>query len=142
MMTGPEIAKVRERALTARQQAVFDWIRGFMVAKGYPPTLREIGKAFGISSTNGVNDHLRAIERKGYIRCEPSKSRAITIVDAPMGAATSVPDSDLVRLREDNENLRMMLKRMHFAVGQHRPLSSKLALLLGDVRAVLDGGAP
>src|SRR6185503_2256635 len=51
--------------------------------RGYPPTLREIGVHFGIRSTNGVNDHLRALEKKGHLQREDLKSRALRPVAAP-----------------------------------------------------------
>lgn len=54
------------RILTHRQQLVLDFVRQ-ACAKGRPPTLREIGDHMGIKSTNGVADHLRALERKGYL---------------------------------------------------------------------------
>ncbi len=63
--------------LTARQQQVLEYIRNSIAERGYPPTLREIGAHMGIRSTNGVNDHLRALERKGYLTREDMKSRAI-----------------------------------------------------------------
>jgi repressor LexA len=63
--------------LTQRQQMVLDYIRESIVDRGYPPTLREIGARMGIRSTNGVNDHLRALERKGYLTREDMKSRAL-----------------------------------------------------------------
>jgi repressor LexA len=56
-------------------------------ANGYPPTLREIGEHMGIRSTNGVNDHLKALERKGYLVREELKSRALRPVDAPESGA-------------------------------------------------------
>jgi repressor LexA len=65
------------QGLTQRQQMVLDYIRQSIVDRGYPPTLREIGARMGIRSTNGVNDHLRALERKGYLTREDMKSRAL-----------------------------------------------------------------
>lgn len=65
------------QGLTARQQMVLDFIRESISTRGYPPTLREIGAKMGIRSTNGVNDHLRALERKGYLTREDMKSRAL-----------------------------------------------------------------
>lgn len=56
---------------------VLDFIRQSIADRGYPPTLREIGAKMGIRSTNGVNDHLRALERKGYLTREDMKSRAL-----------------------------------------------------------------
>lgn len=63
--------------LTDRQQQILDFISGSIAGRGFPPTLREIGEHFGIRSTNGVNDHLKALEKKGYLRREDLKSRAM-----------------------------------------------------------------
>lgn len=63
--------------LTDRQRAVLDFIIDSIQDHGYPPTLREIGVHLGIKSTNGVNDHLRALERKGYLTREDMKSRTL-----------------------------------------------------------------
>lgn len=63
--------------LTQRQKAVLDYIVESIQDRGYPPTLREIGNHLGIKSTNGVNDHLRALERKGYLTREDMKSRTL-----------------------------------------------------------------
>lgn len=65
------------QGLTDRQQQVLHYIRQSINERGYPPTLREIGAHMGIRSTNGVNDHLRALERKGYLTREDMKSRAL-----------------------------------------------------------------
>lgn len=69
------------QGLTKRQEQTLDFIRESIKGRGYPPTLREIGEHMGIRSTNGVNDHLRALERKGYLRREDMKSRALRVVD-------------------------------------------------------------
>ncbi|TPV92709.1 MAG: transcriptional repressor LexA [Myxococcales bacterium FL481] len=63
--------------LTARQQQALNYISQCLDSRGYPPTLREIGEHMGIRSTNGVNDHLKALERKGYLVREELKSRAL-----------------------------------------------------------------
>ena len=65
------------RGLTTRQHQVLDYIRHSIRDRGYPPTLREIGSHMGIRSTNGVNDHLRALEHKGYLTREDMKSRSL-----------------------------------------------------------------
>lgn len=72
--------------LTQRQQQILDFISMRIEDAGYPPTLREIGEHFGIRSTNGVNDHLKALEKKGYLRREDLKSRAMRPV-TPISAA-------------------------------------------------------
>jgi repressor LexA len=69
------------QGLTDRQQQVLHYIRQSIHDRGYPPTLREIGAHMGIRSTNGVNDHLRALERKGYLTREDMKSRALRPLD-------------------------------------------------------------
>ncbi|MEM0927433.1 MAG: repressor LexA, partial [Planctomycetota bacterium] len=79
------------KQLTERQRRVYELIRRLIVNRGYGPTVREIGEAFGIKSPNGVMCHLRALERKGLIRRSPNKSRAIELVDAPDRGGTSLP---------------------------------------------------
>ena len=71
--------------LTERQQKILTFIKESIQEQGYPPTIREIGEAFGIRSTNGVNDHLKALERKGYLLRGELKSRALSVIDG--GAA-------------------------------------------------------
>jgi repressor LexA len=77
------------QGLTDRQQQVLHYIRQSITDRGYPPTLREIGAHMGIRSTNGVNDHLRALERKGYLTREDMKSRALRPRDVDAGPPAS-----------------------------------------------------
>jgi len=63
--------------LTERQLEVLRFIARQIEEQGYPPTIREIGEALDIRSTNGVNDHLKALERKGFLSRDPVKSRAL-----------------------------------------------------------------
>lgn len=65
------------KKLTKRQKLVLNFISNHIQEWGYPPTIREIGDHLGISSTNGVNDHLKALERKGYLIRQDAKSRAL-----------------------------------------------------------------
>jgi repressor LexA len=82
------------QGLTKRQAQTLDFIRQSIEERGYPPTLREIGESMGIRSTNGVNDHLRALERKGYLRREDMKSRALRLVSQePEATAPGADDS-------------------------------------------------
>jgi repressor LexA len=67
--------------LTDRQKQVLDFIGRSIERRGYPPTLREIGEHMGIRSTNGVNDHLKALEKKGYLEREDLKSRALRPIE-------------------------------------------------------------
>jgi repressor LexA len=88
------------QGLTARQEQTLDFIRKSIEERGYPPTLREIGEYMGIRSTNGVNDHLRALERKGYLRREDMKSRALKLVSSGESSTpVKVADDDLVEVR-------------------------------------------
>jgi len=90
------------QGLTKRQAQTLDFIRRSIEDRGYPPTLREIGEYMGIRSTNGVNDHLRALERKGYLRREDMKSRALQLVDDAMGgmrAKEPSNDDDLITVQ-------------------------------------------
>ena len=69
------------RSLTPRQQQVYDFIREKIVARGFGPTVREIGDFLQISSPNGVVCHLKALERKGMIHRLANKSRAIELTE-------------------------------------------------------------
>ncbi len=77
-------------ALTDRQREILEFITKSISRRGYPPTLREIGSHFGIRSTNGVNDHLRALEKKGYLQREDLKSRALRPI-VSTGQTADVP---------------------------------------------------
>jgi len=67
--------------LSKRQQMIFDFIKNEVETKGYPPSVREIAKAVGLASSSTVHGHLERIENKGYIRRDPTKPRAIEILD-------------------------------------------------------------
>lgn len=82
--------------LTDRQQAVLDFISSTIDQHGYAPTLREIGNHLGIRSTNGVNDHLRALERKGYLKREDMKSRTLRPTAIPPRMSSIPPSNDVV----------------------------------------------
>ena len=84
--------------LTDRQRDILEFISQSIRERGYPPTLREIGVHFGIRSTNGVNDHLRALEKKGYLEREDLKSRALRPmgVRGPVRAPTR--DEDMIEV--------------------------------------------
>jgi repressor LexA len=74
--------------LSERQQAILDFIRSFSLESRYPPTIREIGKAVGISSTSVVNYNLNILEKKGFIERDRDKSRGIKLVgEAALDAA-------------------------------------------------------
>lgn len=68
------------RPLTEAQAKMLTWIIGYQRTMGRAPTIREIGDARGIKSTHGVGDHLKALERKGYIQRDASLSRSIIVL--------------------------------------------------------------
>ncbi len=74
------------QGLTGRQREILEFITKRIEEQGYPPTIREIGEHMGIKSTNGVNDHLKALERKGFLKREGLKSRALRPVQAEGGS--------------------------------------------------------
>jgi repressor LexA len=73
--------------LTKRQQEIFDFIRKYSAKYGYPPTVRDIGKAVGLASSSTVHAHLANLEKIGLLRRDPSKPRAIELFDRAMGGA-------------------------------------------------------
>jgi repressor LexA len=96
--------------LTERQEKILAFIKQSIQDQGYPPTIREIGEHFGIRSTNGVNDHLKALERKGYLMRGELKSRALSVIDGGRSGAgprfarlsrrelAAVPEGDVVEV--------------------------------------------
>lgn len=73
--------------LTKRQQEIFDFIRKYSAKYGYPPTVRDIGKAVGLASSSTVHAHLANLEKIGLLRRDPSKPRAIELLDRAVGGA-------------------------------------------------------
>jgi repressor LexA len=67
--------------LTKRQQEIFDFIKRYSAKYGYPPTVRDIGKAVGLASSSTVHAHLSNLERIGLLRRDPSKPRALELRD-------------------------------------------------------------
>jgi repressor LexA len=110
-------------ALTDRQREILDFISRSIAKRGYPPTLREIGGHFGIKSTNGVNDHLRALEKKGYLQREDLKSRALRPIVSSGGQVVDVPilgrvaaGQPLLAVRNYDDTVRVD----RFFIGQNR----------------------
>jgi repressor LexA len=73
--------------LTKRQQEIFDFIKKYSAKYGYPPTVRDIGKAVGLASSSTVHAHLANLEKIGLLRRDPSKPRAIELLDRAVGGA-------------------------------------------------------
>ena len=80
-------APKRSDALTARQRQVLEFIDDELRAKGYPPSVREIGEAVGLSSPSTVHAHLGALQDKGFLRRDPTKPRAIELSYEPMSVS-------------------------------------------------------
>ncbi len=83
------------KLLTDKQQLILNFLKESIIDSGYPPTVREIGDRFGIT-VKGAYDHLKAIEKKGFIKTEQNKSRAIIILDSelspePQSKGISIP---------------------------------------------------
>jgi repressor LexA len=75
--------------LTKRQKEIFDFIRKYAAKTGYPPTVREIGKAVGLHSSSTVHAHLANLEKLGLLKRDPSKPRAIELLFEKAGQAVS-----------------------------------------------------
>ncbi|SFP99971.1 transcriptional repressor LexA [Salibacterium halotolerans] len=67
--------------LSRRQQQILDYIKDEVKLKGYPPSVREIGESVGLASSSTVHGHLARLENKGYIRRDPTKPRAIEVLE-------------------------------------------------------------
>ena len=79
-MPGSTQSKAR---LSRRQQQILEFIRESVLSRGFPPSIREIGEAVGLSSSSTVHSHLRSLETKGFLRRNPSKPRSIELLDGP-----------------------------------------------------------
>lgn len=82
--------------LSKRQQDILDFIKGEVRKKGYPPSVREIGEAVGLASSSTVHGHLARLESKGLIRRDPTKPRAIEILE--VDESTTIPKSNVVNV--------------------------------------------
>lgn len=76
--------------LSRRQQRILEFVNGYVTENGYPPSIREIGAAVGISSTSAVSYHLRRLEEKGYIGRDREVSRGLKIVSARAAKAETM----------------------------------------------------
>ena len=96
----PLPGRTPDSTLTTRQRTILDVIRASVTDRGYPPSIREIGDAVGLTSTSSVAHQLRTLERKGYLRRDPNRPRAVDVRGADTAAVassarvTDVVDSD------------------------------------------------
>ncbi len=70
-----------EKRITAKQEEILDYIKNEILKRGFPPAVREICQAVGLKSTSSVHSHLESLEKAGYIRRDPTKPRAIEVLD-------------------------------------------------------------
>jgi repressor LexA len=85
-----------ELSLTKRQQQIFDYVKRHAREHGYPPTVRDIGKAIGLTSSSTVHAHLANLEKLGLLRRDPTKPRAIEVLGEKAKAAPRAPGLPLV----------------------------------------------
>jgi len=95
-MTSADMTSAREVSgghdqLTPRQQRILEFIAGTVRERGYPPTVREIGEAVGLTSSSSVHAQIATLERRGLLRKDPSKPRAMTLSDTPHAEGVVVP---------------------------------------------------
>ena len=81
--------------LSSRQREILDFIKNRVKQKGYPPSVREIGEGVGLASSSTVHGHLERLEKKGFIRRDPTKPRAIEIISEEFNPNT---DNDYVKV--------------------------------------------
>jgi len=95
----PELSTATlEASLTQRQREVLEYIRSSVRERGYPPSIREIGEAVGLTSTSSVAHQLRTLERRGLLKRDPHRPRAVNVRDdnrtPPSGGAAASADAD------------------------------------------------
>lgn len=126
--------------LTDKQQLILNFIKESIADSGFPPTVREIGDKFGIT-VKGAYDHMKAIEKKGYIKTEHNKSRAIVIMDEEpeeKSSGISIPLLGRIAagspiLAEENIENYLSFPEEMFSKGEYFALTVK-----GD--SMIDGG--
>jgi repressor LexA len=85
--------------LTKRQQEIFDFIKRYSANHGYPPTVRDIGKAVGLASSSTVHAHLANLEKLGLLRRDPSKPRALELLDKASSAVGTAMEEAVDNVR-------------------------------------------
>src|SRR5918911_335483 len=131
-----------ELNLTKRQQEIFDFIRGYSDKHGYPPTVRDIGKAIGLTSSSTVHAHLANLEKVGLLRRDPSKPRAIEGDHVVVRRQKSAKNGDIVvalvgedatvkRFFKESDHVRLQPENPEMA-----PIRSREVRVLGRVVGV------
>src|SRR5919106_132309 len=123
--------------LTKRQKEIFDYIRKYASKHGYPPTVREIGKAVGLHSSSTVHAHLSNLEKSGLLRRDPTKPRAIELLvdKAKRVVQPGVPllgdEATVKRFYREKDRIRLQP-----ANKAHKPIRTRDAKVLGRVVGV------
>ncbi len=81
--------------LTERQRTILEVIRASVTSRGYPPSIREIGDAVGLTSTSSVAHQLRTLEKKGYLRRDPNRPRAVDVRGGSDDTVTPIVATDV-----------------------------------------------
>ncbi|WP_156688970.1 transcriptional repressor LexA [Mycobacterium sp. Marseille-P9652] len=84
-----------DSSLTERQRTILNVIRASVTSRGYPPSIREIGDAVGLTSTSSVAHQLRTLERKGFLRRDPNRPRAVDVRGADDARDDAVPTTEV-----------------------------------------------
>src|SRR5438045_3413597 len=133
--------------MTARQRRILDFIRSTVRDRGYPPTVREIGDAVGLTSSSSVHAQLANLERAGHLTTDPTKPRAVTLSGEPKAPAIAVPLVGRIAagapvLADPNVEEYLAVpggyaaEDGHFAVRVHGDSMTEAGILDGDVVVV------
>jgi repressor LexA len=130
------------QAVNNRQQQILEFLRDHAREHAYPPTVREIGSAVGLSSSSTVQNHLNSLEQKGLIRRDPSKSRTVEVVAPGDGQARSnVVELPLVgRVAAGTPVLAAENIEDHITVGQEIARSDDAYALTVHGESMIDAG--
>lgn len=118
--------------LTFRQQHILNYIRNSIETRGYPPSMREIGKEVGLTSPSSVKHQLMGLERKGYLRRDPNRPRAIEVVD-PYGENPPLRPHGFER--QVNRGSRLELRAGALAAADELMPSASFVPLVGRIAA-------
>lgn len=91
---GTAMAQLDRDSLTTRQRAVLSTVESSLAKRGYPPTMREIGAAVGLTSPSSVKHQLKVLEERGFLRRDPNRPRAIEVV-SPLPPSSEVPGTEI-----------------------------------------------
>jgi len=111
---------MRSRPLTDQQRNVLGFIEKFSLEQHFPPTLREIGQAIGLTNVNAVRGHLAALEKKGYLTRVPDKARSIQVVRSPSAVSRAKRTLHKV-LRTDEDVLHRVVYGLAWTTHGRRP---------------------